>query len=187
MDVRESITPKSDQLNADDLLTGAVTVKIAKVSPGAAEQQIDVGLEEFPTRVYRPSKSMRRVLVAAWGYESKAWVGRSMTLFCNPEIMFGGDKVGGIQISHLGHLEKPLTVSLTTTRSKRKPFTVQPLTTEPLKDESGRDWLKELAMAGDDLDAIGTLGAAATAAHANDKILQMVRTKYADVKKGGTK
>ena len=187
MDLAKSIEPNSAQVNAEDFLTGPRTVTITNVEEGSSEQPVFIHLQEFPNRTYRPSKSMRRVIVAAWGSESSAYTGRQLVLFCNPDITFGKDKVGGIQLSHLSHLDKPLTVNLTATRGRRKQFTVEPLNAEPLKDESGRDWLKELAMAGDDLDAIGTLGAAATAAHANEKIIQMVRTKYADEKKGGTK
>ena len=40
MDMREAIVPKSDQLNADDLIAGPMTVKVTGVAikggPGAA-------------------------------------------------------------------------------------------------------------------------------------------------------
>jgi len=127
MDMTESITPKSDQLNADDLISGPVTVTVAEVVKGNPEQPVDVRLVEFPGRAYRPSKSMRRIMVSAWGKEASAYAGHRLTLFRNPEITFGRDKVGGIEISHLSHIDKPLTVALTATRGKRKNFTVQPL------------------------------------------------------------
>jgi len=123
----ESIAPKSDQLNADDLISGPVTVTIAEVAKGTPEQPVDVRLVEFPGRAYRPSKSMRRVMVSAWGAEASTYAGHRITLFRNPEITFGRDKVGGIEISHLSHIDKPLTVALTATRGKRKNFTVTPL------------------------------------------------------------
>lgn len=134
MDLTESIAPRSDQLNADDLISGPVTVTIQEVVPGAAEQPVDVRLMEFPGRAYRPSKSMRRVMVMAWGVEASTYAGRRLKLHRNPEITFGRDKVGGIEISALSHLEKPLTVALTATRGKRKNFTVQPLPDAPAPD-----------------------------------------------------
>jgi hypothetical protein len=127
MDLTESIAPKSDQLNADDLISGPVTVTISEVAKGSDEQPVDVRLVEFHGRAYRPSKSMRRIMVSAWGKEASAYTGRRLTLYRNPEITFGRDKVGGIEISHLSHIEKPLTVALTATRGKRKSFTVAPL------------------------------------------------------------
>ena len=127
MDMTTSIVPKSDQLNADDLMTGPVTVTIESVSAGNAEQPVDVHLVEFPGRAYRPSKSMRRVMVTAWGKESAAYTDHRMTLYRDPEVKFGGDKVGGIKISHLSHITKPLPIALTETRGKRKVHTVDPL------------------------------------------------------------
>ncbi|MCA9233260.1 MAG: hypothetical protein KDA57_21630, partial [Planctomycetales bacterium] len=55
------------------------------------------------------------------------WVGKSMRLFCDPDVMFGGVKVGGIRISHLSHIANTMTIALTTTRSKRAPYRVEPL------------------------------------------------------------
>lgn len=142
MDMTESIAPRSDQLNADDLMAGPITVTVAEVRPGAAEQPVDVVLVEYPGRAYRPSKSMRRVMVSAWGKEASTYAGHQLTLFRNPDITFGRDKVGGIEIAALSHIEKPLTVSLTATRGKRKPFTVQPLAA-PVQ----RDWPAEISAA----------------------------------------
>ena len=86
MDLTESIAPKSDQLNADDLIAGAVTVTIAEVRKGTDEQPVDVHIAEFPGRAYRPSKSMRRVMVMAWGAEAAAYAGRRLTLYRLPSI-----------------------------------------------------------------------------------------------------
>ena len=80
MDLTESIIPRSDQINADDLIAGPITVTITDAYPGGAEQPVDITLAETPGRAYRPSKSMRRVLVAAWGKQSSAYVGRRLTL-----------------------------------------------------------------------------------------------------------
>ena len=167
MDLTESIAPKSDQLNADDLISGPVTVTVQEVVQGTAEQPVDVRLVEFPGRAYRPSKSMRRVMVMAWGAEASKYAGRRVTLFRNPEITFGRDKVGGIEISHLSHIEKPLTVALTATRGKRKNFTVGPLAAPA----PARDWLAEAKDAGGDIDLLRALYKAAASAGAAPDIL----------------
>ena len=134
MDLTESIAPRSDQLNSDDLITGPVTVTITEVKAGNPEQPVEVHLQEFPGRPYKPSKSMRRVLVQAWGAEASAYAGRRLTLFRNPEITFGRDKVGGIEIAAMSDLPKRLTVPLMVTRGKRKPFSVDPLPDAPKPD-----------------------------------------------------
>ena len=131
MDLTETIAPKSDQLNADDMLTGPRTFTIDRVSAGSAEQPVDVFLVEFPGRAYRPSKSMRRVMVAAWGKEASGYVGHRLTLYRDPEVTFGREKVGGIKISHMSHIDKKFTVALTQTRGKRAAFTVDVLPDAP--------------------------------------------------------
>lgn len=130
-DISPTIEPNSDQLNADDLMAGPRTVTIHNVSKGSAEQPINVELSEYPGRPWRPSKSMRRVLVAAWGTRSSAYVGQRVTLFRNPDITFGREKVGGIQVSHMSGIDKPLKVALTVKRGRKAPFTVQPLPAAP--------------------------------------------------------
>lgn len=133
MDLSATIIPKSDQLNADDLITGPITVTVDRVVvKGGNEQPVDIHLIETPGRCYRPSKSMRRVLVKAWGKESDNWPRPArMTLYRDPDVKFGGQKVGGIKISHMSHIEKPFTMALTETQSKRTPHTVEPLPDTP--------------------------------------------------------
>lgn len=131
MDMTQSIAPRSDQLNAEDLLSGAQSVTIVSVSKGSAEQPVNVVLDEFgPGRPFRPCKTVRRIMVAAWGPDTTVYPGRRMTLYRDPTVRFGGEDVGGIRVSHLSHLpdDKPLRTVLTVTRGKRAPFIVQPLT-----------------------------------------------------------
>ena len=128
MDVSKSIEPRSDQMNFDDVASESLTVTVTGVKQGPPDQPVHVHLAEYPDRPYKPAKSMRRVLVAVWGKDAAAWAGRSLTLYGDPTIKFGKDAVGGIRISHVSHIDQPMTVSLTITRGKRAPFTVQPLT-----------------------------------------------------------
>jgi|SRR5690625_2124903 len=130
MDLTSTITPDSTQLNADDMISGPATVTIASVSKGNAEQPVNIHLQETPDRAYRPSKSMRRVLVACWGPDASQYVGRKMTLYRDPEVTFGREKVGGIKISHLSHIDKRRTLPLTVSRGKRSAHVVEPLPTD---------------------------------------------------------
>lgn len=132
MDMSSTIIPKSDQLNADDLLAGARTVTITAVraSPASAEQPVAVSFEGDGGKPYMPCKSMRRVMVAVWGADASQYAGRSMTLFRDPEVTWGGMAVGGIRISHMSHLDAPMTLALTATKKARKPYRVLPLVVE---------------------------------------------------------
>jgi len=172
MDMTETIAPKSDQLNADDLMAGPVTVTISEVRRGTAEQPVDVHLVEYPGRAYRPSKSMRRIMVSAWGAEASTYAGHRLTLYRNPDIKFGSATVGGIEISHLSHLAKPLTVALTATRGKRRSFTVQPLAEAPK-----RDFLAEAELANGDAESLKALWVAAQQAGESAETLEAIRAK----------
>ena len=131
MDLTAAIAPKSDQLNAEDLLTGERTFTIASVEPGSAEQPVNVHLMEMPGRPWRPSKSMRRVMAYLWGPDTEPYASRRVTLYRDPEVTFGRDKVGGIKIAAMSHIDAPKSVSLTVTRGKRAAHTVQPLKDAP--------------------------------------------------------
>lgn len=126
VNVGATIAPKSDQLNADDLIAGPMTVRIESVTHGNADCPIAVRLEgKLP---YYPCKSMRRVLVAAWGENGAAYAGRSMTLYRDPDVKYGGIKVGGIRISHLSDIGADMHMALTVTRGKRAEYIVRKLT-----------------------------------------------------------
>lgn len=129
MDMSQTIAPKSDQINADDLIGGPRTITITKVSgnEGAPEQPVNVHFDGDDGKPFRPCKSMRRVMVAAWGADASTYIGRGLTLYRDPDVTFGGMKVGGIRISHMSHIDRALTMALTASKAKRKPYTVKPL------------------------------------------------------------
>jgi hypothetical protein len=126
LDMTESLAPKSDQLDAVDLVGGPRTFTIENVSKGNAEQPFNFHLADFP-RVWRPGKSMRRVIAAAWGGKTSAYVGQRVTLYCDPSVEFGGAAVGGSRISHMSGIGKPLKVPLLIKKGRSAIFTVQPL------------------------------------------------------------
>lgn len=128
VDISETLAPTSDQLDAVDLLGGPRTFTVTEVSKTGGEQPISIRLAEFP-RVWRPGKSMRRVLAAGWGADASQWAGRQVTLYCDPAVKFGGEAVGGTRISHMSDLPggKPLAVPLLVTRGKSAIFRVQPM------------------------------------------------------------
>ncbi|PHS70658.1 MAG: hypothetical protein COB23_03010 [Methylophaga sp.] len=124
-DLTDTIKPKSDQLNADDMLTGAIVVVIKGVRRGSVEQPVIIDIDGHMP--YKPCKTMRRVLVTAWGQDGKLWVGRSMKLYCDPTVKFGGVALGGIRISHISHIGKSINMMLTASRGRKKEVVIHPL------------------------------------------------------------
>lgn len=127
-DLSKTIAPKSDQLNADDLLAGPRTIRVSRVSGvDDTAQPILINFDGDNGKPYKPCLSMRRVLVMVWGPDGAEYPGRSMTLFNDPNVTFGGIRVGGIRISHMSHIDRRQSLMLTTTRGKRGEYTVEPL------------------------------------------------------------
>lgn len=127
-DMRTAITPKSDQLNYEDFLGGkTITVKIAKVTIKSGEQPVTVNFEGDNGKPYKPCKTMCKAMVIVWGADANRYVGRSMALYGDPSITWGGMAVGGIRISHMSHIEAPVTMALASTRASKKLFIIKPL------------------------------------------------------------
>jgi hypothetical protein len=185
MDITDTLAPKSDQMDYEDLMTAERTFTIKNVRKGpSAEQPVQIDLEEFD-RPWRPAKSMRRVHAMAWGSDASKYAGRQVRLFGDSTVKWAGQEVGGIRIRALSHIPEALTVALTVTRGKRSPFIVQPLDPpKPRVDESGRDWLTELADTQGDVSAIEALGSAAKEAHAKEATLTVIRAAYKDALAG---
>jgi hypothetical protein len=129
LDLTDTIVPKSDQLNSDDLRSGPRTFTIAEVRKNNSDEQpVSVVLKEFPNgRPWKPSKSMRRVLVEVWGRDASTYVGKRLTLYRDDKIRFGGQEVGGIRISHMSELKMPKPMALHVTRGRYESVTIQPL------------------------------------------------------------
>ena len=148
----EAIIPKSDQLNADDLIAGPMTITITEVNiRSGQEQPVAIHFEGDNGKPYKSCKSMNRVLVTAWGADAKKYVGRSLTLYRDPTVKWAGMEVGGIRISHMSHIDSPLTMALTMTKQNKRPFTVKPLELAPTKN-----WPQELNNAAT-LDELGAV------------------------------
>ena len=138
VNIAEACAPKSDQLNADDLINTTKTVKITAVKAGNAEQKIVINFEGDNGKPWKPCKSMIRVMRSLWGDTAADWCGHSVTLYNDPDVIYGGVKVGGVRISHATGITQALTMALTAKKGQRKPYQVKPLTVTPVADEGAK-------------------------------------------------
>jgi hypothetical protein len=162
MNMLATIVPKSDQLNSDDLIGCTKTITVTRVSINpSSEQPVSIGFEGDNGKPYKPGKSMRRVLVKVWGADASTYAGRSMTLYREDGVRFGGMEVGGIRISHMSHIDAPQTMALTEKKGSKKPFTVKPLKVEQAQDKAadGTDALVKRIQAAGDMDALAGITA----------------------------
>jgi hypothetical protein len=141
-DMTSAIQPKSDQLNFDDFIGKSMTIKITKVSKISGEQPIIINYEGDNGKPWKPCKSMCRVLVYNWGGDGNAYVGKSLTLYGDPTVKWGGLEVGGIRISHMSDIPHERVMALTTSKSNRKPFTVKPLVVA--NTPNADDWIADI-------------------------------------------
>lgn len=125
--LRDTIVPNSNQLNADQLLAGPMTITVRDVRVTVGDQPVSIFYAGDNGRPYKPNKTMRKALIYAWGDDERTWPGRCLTLYNDPDVKFGGDKVGGIKISHLTDIPGQLVMSLNSTKGKKSTITINPL------------------------------------------------------------
>lgn len=126
--LRDTILAKSDQLNADDIIGTGITITVTAVKRGdSAEQPVVIHYQGDNGRPYKPCKTMRRVLIAGWGENGAAWIGRSMSLYNEPSVKFGGVAVGGIRISHMTDIGNGISMATNASKGKKKEVIIQPL------------------------------------------------------------
>lgn len=105
----EMAAPKSDQLNASDLVAGPMDITVTRHKVVGGDQPLELHADNIPGRPWKPCKTMMRWMSEAWKTDEPAdIVGKSIRLYCDPEVQFGGMKTGGIRISHLSHIDGDL-------------------------------------------------------------------------------
>ncbi|MEA3715891.1 hypothetical protein VBL48_16525 [Enterobacter hormaechei] len=147
MDLSRTIIPKSDQINFEDVQSQSITAAIKAVRAGNSEQPVFIDLEGYDGRPYKPSKSMRRVLIGGWGADGHSWVGRSLTLVGDPSVRYGGVAVGGIKISAMSDVEADFSMMLSVSRGKRQEHRVRRLEVkQPQTPDNVLSWFSENAL-----------------------------------------
>ena len=179
MDMTESIRPKSDQLDADELLSGPRTFTITEVRKGPSDEQpFDFILAEHP-RPWRPCKTVRKLIVAAWGPETTVCHGRRLTLVRDPSVTWAGEAVGGIRVSHMSHLKdsKPLRVSVQATSKTKTAILIQPLSDAAPPP----DYAAQITTAASKQDLNRVWQAAKDAGHLNQQIMDALAARGAQL------
>lgn len=127
IDMSQFVEAKSDQLNADDLIGAPRTITVTRVTGCEGDQPIAIFYQGDNGKPFKPCKTMRRVLLAVWGRNAADYAGRSMTIYRDDSVTFGGLNVGGIRISHMSHIDKETLVVVMKTKGKKAGIKVLPL------------------------------------------------------------
>lgn len=124
--ISDTIVTKSDQLNAEDLLHGNRAVKVTGVKKLSDPQQpMVINYDGDNGRPFKPCLTMRKLLAFAYGDNPDNLIGKSLELYCDPEVKFGKDRVGGVRISGMSDIKGTIRTSLTETRGRKKEYIVK--------------------------------------------------------------
>lgn len=182
LDISDTLAPTSDQLDAVDLLGSPPRVfTITDVTRNNGEQPVNIRLAEFP-RVWRPGKTMRRVLAGCWGKHADQWIGRRVELYCDETVKYGGVAVGGVRISRMSHLDGPKAVPIIVRQGQGGSYKVDPLPDVPTAPTKDWDAVLATALGMTDVNALGDLwrreGVGSAPAHVQDAI----KARVAEIK-----
>lgn len=155
-ELANTVEAKSDQLNAIDLASGPRLIKITGVNTTDPEKP-SISFEGDEGKPWKPSKGMRRLMLLLWG-EEKSIVGRQVVVFRDPGVVYAGEKVGGIVISHASGITSTQRHVLAVSRGKTRLFTVEPLSAykpakQPPKTPAQLDPADELTQQAQELGA----------------------------------
>lgn len=132
-DMSPTAEADSTQVNADDLFSGPRTITVTKVKiTDDKKQPVHISFEGSD-KLFRPCRTMRRLIIHAWGADANMYEGRSMTLYRDPSVIYGGKALGGVRISHMSHIDGEFTVMLTATNKTKSAHTIKPLVTPKTK------------------------------------------------------
>lgn len=121
---------KSDQLNADDLISGPRMVQVEGVRLTNDQQQplhiFYIGCEGKP---FKPCLTVRRILVHLWGADGEQWAGKWLNLYVDKTVSFGKQKnIGGIRVNAMSHIQGTARVKLTSGRGIKTEYIIEPIT-----------------------------------------------------------
>ena len=146
-DVSLAIQPKSDQLNYDDVSGGReLIITITGVNVTSSDQPVSIFYEGCGKKAYKPSKGMTRLLADAWGSESDNWIGKSINLYGDSTVKWGGKEAGGIRIKAITDIPvNGLSLFVTISRGIRRKMKIDHLSLEPQKPtEDDMNWVNAI-------------------------------------------
>lgn len=129
MKMSDFIFSKGTQINADDLLSKPLTITITGVVlTKDVQQPVAIRFDGDKGKPFLPCLTMRKVIDAVWeGANFEEYKGRKITIYRDPNIVFGKEEVGGVRISHMSGIDRTITLMLLERKGKRKKHTIFPI------------------------------------------------------------
>ena len=126
-DMAESLKPKSNQLNGDNLRAGPIIARVTgcrKVRDQVRPYVFSLSDGHMP---WKPCLTMRRLLTDVNGTsKTSAVVGQYIEFYRDPDVTYGKDRCGGIRVSGMSAVKgPPRNVTLRTSQTKCTTYTVR--------------------------------------------------------------
>lgn len=176
-DFAQTTLAKSDQINNADLIGNDITITITKVHVDLkSDQPVSISFEGSD-KVYRPCKGMRRVIQDLWKNDPALYIGRSLTLYRDPDVRFGADTTGGTRIRAASHIDGVKKVTVPVSRGKVKTYAIEPLKDAPKRAQ--RQAEPEAPPAMSEAEAIAAINATTTLAELQTAFTDLFRNHRA--------
>ena len=128
-DISHLIVAKSDRLNAVDIISGPKLITITAVDVPEREGDLVIHFDGDNGRPWKiGNKTVPRILGKIWGRNSKNWIGHSVEVHYDPDVIYAGEPVGGIRPHAATGIDSELVIKLKERRGpKPKTFKIVPL------------------------------------------------------------
>ena len=161
LDITDTLAANSNQFNAADIMGAPATVQILHASRQEDPKQPLVLKVSGGFKPWLPCKTVRRILSEAWGADAGVWIGRWVTLYREPSVVYAGEEVGGIRVSALSDIPGNMTVKIKE-RKTGKPSEYKIAKLTPPKEAemdlaTFRSWIGHAMKNGWTKEQIGTL------------------------------
>ena len=132
LDLSGTIKAKSDQLNADDLVSGDKMIQVEGINLTKDPQQpVHIFYYGCEGKPFKPCLTVRRILIALWGSDGNQWTNKWMNLYVDKSVSFGKQKnIGGIRVNAMSDIPSAATIVLTVRRGVKQHFVIQPIQLE---------------------------------------------------------
>ena len=126
-------TSGSEYITSELFADGADTFTITGVTEVELEgkRRHAVQLAETEGKAWIPAFTIVKALSEIWSRSISRWVGQRVTLYRDPNVTVGKQKVGGIRVSHITGISKPETVTVKGAMNRPVSYTFEPLQDAP--------------------------------------------------------
>lgn len=122
------IESASDRIIGDDLIAGPQTYTITGAKGIVEDKKKRLRLDlDGSAKPFIPCKGMARLMGHLWGPDASKWIGKTVTLYRDPDVRFGADMTGGVRICAASNIDAQQSVPIRISQKSVKTYKVDPI------------------------------------------------------------